>query len=362
MLCSFCSSDCRSFGVLPFEQQHPIRRPKRRERLVGILVLSPALSQVNNFLRKKIIGIPFPYNSPFVNNLSYKVVTNIVVSVQFIMQRLPAVPQLVGQVYQSQSSPKELDAAQMLLVGRATEGASASDKKKYQDKVIAQHEALIWRVRMAVFLNTVAWQIMLPATPAMMIQVAGGNTVAAEEVLTYLGAVASAIQFLITPALGRLSDRIGRQPVLILCPILCAFIRTSFFLVGTGKTLDMSSVVMSAVADRIVAGALFQWFFTVLKAVLVDVYAGHGEALARVYGSTISAPYGLGLLLGPYFGTQLQRITTKPRHSALVAAVVSVVQSHTTNNKNVTQSYRTCHMGHVIWDISYGTCHMGYII
>ena len=145
------------------------------------------------------------------------------------------------------------------------------------------------QVRAAVFLNTVAWGVMLPATPAMLIQVAGGNTVAAEYVLRYLGAIASVgtirwqvrcdtfatvslfafpqHNFALLLHLAVSVTASGENPFLS-SALSCgkgltrflphnlidftnsAFIRITFFITGTGGMLDMPSVVASAMADR----------------------------------------------------------------------------------------------------------------
>jgi MFS family permease len=125
-----------------------------------------------------------------------------------------------------------------------------------------------------------------------------------------LVAIYSLLHFLLAPLWGRLSDRIGRRPVLLIG------------LVGT-----LGSSLLFAVADsfallvlsRIVAGSLGATL-NVTQAYAADLTTP--ERRTRVMG-LVGAAFGVGFILGPTIGGITSALT--PAAPGLAASVISAV-------------------------------------
>ncbi len=99
----------------------------------------------------------------------------------------------------------------------------------------------------------------------------------------------SAMQFVFAPLWGRLSDRVGRRPVLLVSIALSA---VAFFLSGLSRTF------LALLLTRLFAGAATA-NIAIAQAYVADVTAP--EDRARGMG-VIGAAFGLGFVLGPPIG------------------------------------------------------------
>ncbi|HZZ85285.1 MAG TPA: MFS transporter [Anaeromyxobacteraceae bacterium] len=99
----------------------------------------------------------------------------------------------------------------------------------------------------------------------------------------------SAMQFIFAPLWGRLSDRVGRRPVLLASIVLSA---VAFFLSGLSRTF------LALLLTRLFAGAATA-NIAIAQAYVADVTAP--EDRARGMG-IIGAAFGLGFVLGPPIG------------------------------------------------------------
>jgi len=99
----------------------------------------------------------------------------------------------------------------------------------------------------------------------------------------------SAMQFIFAPLWGRLSDRIGRRPVLLFSIVLSA---VAFFLSGLSRTF------LALLLTRLFAGGATA-NIAIAQAYVADVTAP--EDRARGMG-IIGAAFGLGFVLGPPIG------------------------------------------------------------
>ena len=101
-------------------------------------------------------------------------------------------------------------------------------------------------------------------------------------------------QFIAAPVVGRLSDRYGRKPLLILS-IAGTFL--SLILLGAAWALPI--VFMSRILDGLTGGNI-----TVAQSYISDVTSD--EERAKGLG-LIGAAFGLGFILGPFFGGLLSQ-------------------------------------------------------
>src|SRR5213083_1428786 len=137
---------------------------------------------------------------------------------------------------------------------------------------------------LTVFVNLVGFGIIIPLLP-FYAQTFGASPL----VIGFLFASFSLSQLLATPALGVLSDRWGRRPVLI------------FSLLGTVVSFAMLAVAHSLLmlfAARIVDG-LSGGNITTARAYIADITAE--ENRAKSFG-LLGAAFGLGFIVGPALG------------------------------------------------------------
>lgn len=136
---------------------------------------------------------------------------------------------------------------------------------------------------------------------------------------TLLSAVYSAMQFLFIPIWGRLSDRVGRRPVLV-----WSILATAIGMAGLGGSLVWGGTVAWLFAARIWSGIATANLGTA-SAYIADVTKP--EERAKGMG-LIGIAFGLGFILGPSIGGPLAEISIYGRTGAVpcfVAAGLSVV-------------------------------------
>ncbi|MCB8920228.1 MAG: MFS transporter [Ardenticatenaceae bacterium] len=160
-----------------------------------------------------------------------------------------------------------------------------------------------------VFTNILGAGVILPILPLL----AEGEFQATALQATTLSAVYFAAQFVAAPWLGRLSDRIGRRPVLIVSQIGTVFSFILFIFAGPiGQTLtDMGwqlgisgglfMLYVARLLDGITGGNI-----TTAQAYITDITPP--EARAQALG-IISGAFGMGFIFGPAFGGLLANVS-----------------------------------------------------
>ena len=163
---------------------------------------------------------------------------------------------------------------------------------------------------LTIFVNLVGFGIIIPLLPFY------AETFGASPLqIGLLFAVFSLCQLAAAPALGDLSDRYGRRPVLV------------FSLAGTVVSFVMLAVAHSVAmlfAARIVDG-LSGGNISTARAYVADVTAPKDRA--RAYG-LIGAAFGLGFIFGPALSGVLARISyTAPIWAAAAITLVATVMA-----------------------------------
>ena len=160
------------------------------------------------------------------------------------------------------------------------------------------------------FVNFVGIGALIPILPYTVIENLGYS----ETVMTALLASFALAMFIANPILGRLSDKVGRQPVLLISLII-----------GTAAHLwfALSNDILSMFAARIIAG-LSAGNIGVIQAIIAD--NSKPEARARIMGF-LGAAIGSGFVLGPAIGGLLGGLGDGPVHQVpfLVAALFSFI-------------------------------------
>ncbi len=168
---------------------------------------------------------------------------------------------------------------------------------------------------LTVFLDLLGFGIVLP----FLAEEARDGFHTTAFVGTLLSAIYSLMQFLFVPVWGRLSDRIGRRPVLVV-----SVGATAIGMTALGVALGWSHSVLWLFAARMFSGIATANLGTA-SAYIADVTKP--EDRARGMG-LIGMAFGLGFILGPGIGGALSDITINGRHgpvACFAAAGLSVV-------------------------------------
>jgi len=163
---------------------------------------------------------------------------------------------------------------------------------------------------LTIFVNLVGFGIIIPLLP-FYAETFGASPL----VIGLLFAIFSLCQLLAAPALGDISDRYGRRPVLV------------FSLAGTVISFVMLAIAHSVTmlfAARIVDG-LSGGNISTARAYVADVTEPKDRA--RAYG-LIGAAFGLGFILGPALSGILSKISyTAPIWAAAAVTLVATVMA-----------------------------------
>jgi MFS family permease len=181
--------------------------------------------------------------------------------------------------------------------------------------VLGVRKPLLGAIFLTVFLDLVGFGLVLP----FLAEEARDGFHTSAFVGTLLGAVYSLMQFLFVPVWGRLSDRIGRRPVMV-----SSVAATCIGMTGLGLGLAYGDHVAWLFAARIFSGIATANLGTA-SAYIADVTPP--EERARGMG-LIGMAFGLGFILGPALGGALSDVTINGRHgpvACFVAAGLSVV-------------------------------------
>jgi MFS family permease len=161
---------------------------------------------------------------------------------------------------------------------------------------------------LTVFIDLVGFGIIIPVLPLY-----AEHFHASPVAIGWLTGIYSGMQIIFTPILGKLSDRFGRRPVLI---VSIAGTAIGFALMGMATALPLLFVA------RILAG-ITGGNISIPQAYIADVTAP--EQRSRAMGM-IGAAFGLGFTFGPLIGGIMSRISySAPFYFAAGLAVVNAL-------------------------------------
>jgi len=157
-----------------------------------------------------------------------------------------------------------------------------------------------------VFIDLLGYSLFLPLLPYYVADLGG-----APAIVGVLVASNALAQFFAAPVIGRLSDRFGRRPLLILS---IAGTLVSFLVLGLVEPL---AVLVAGLAPRQIAAGSAALFVLFLSRVLDGLFGGD-VSLARAYITDVTdetnrarglgmigAAFGLGFIIGPAMGGML---------------------------------------------------------
>ncbi|HKE07487.1 MAG TPA: TCR/Tet family MFS transporter [Candidatus Acidoferrum sp.] len=140
-----------------------------------------------------------------------------------------------------------------------------------------------------VSLDFLAFGIIAPVLPNLIIQFEGGNIARASDITGYFGFAWNLMQFLFLPVLGAWSDRFGRRPVIL---ISCLGLGLDYIFMALAPTLRW------LFAGRLISGITASNVSTAF-AYITDVTPPEGRA--QRFG-LLGAAFGMGFVIGPALG------------------------------------------------------------
>src|SRR5580692_4105694 len=144
-------------------------------------------------------------------------------------------------------------------------------------------------ILITVTLDFLAFGIIAPVLPNLIIAFEGGNMARAADITGYFGFAWNLMQFLFLPVLGAWSDRFGRRPVIL---ISCLGLGLDYIFMALAPSLRWLFV------GRIISGITTSNVSTAF-AYIADVTPA--ENRAKRYGM-LGAAFGLGFVIGPAVG------------------------------------------------------------
>lgn len=149
------------------------------------------------------------------------------------------------------------------------------------------------------------------------------------QIITMLGTAFFAAQFVAGPFLGRLSDKYGRVPVLIVSQIGTA---VSFLLLGTAQGVAM--LFFARILDGVTGGNII-----VAQAYITDITTREKRTESLGY---VFAVFGLGFMIGPALGATLSAAfgPRVPYYMAAAAAFVVVLLTWFTLDETLSPEQR----------------------
>ena len=161
---------------------------------------------------------------------------------------------------------------------------------------------------LTVFIDLMGFGIVIPILPLY-----AEHFHASPVAIGWLTGIYSGMQIIFTPILGKLSDRFGRRPVLLVSIVGTA---AGFALMGFAHSLTL------LFAGRILAG-ITGGNISIPQAYIADVTAPENRSRAM---GMISAAFGLGFTFGPLIGGLMSRISYgAPFFFAAALAVANAV-------------------------------------
>lgn len=137
---------------------------------------------------------------------------------------------------------------------------------------------------MVVFIDLLGFGVVIPILPILIERIGGGAFLVGVVIALF-----SLFQFLASPILGRLSDKYGRKPVLVLSSLINSL---SYFLIFFSQTFLIIFIA------RIIAG-IGSANLSVAQAYIADSTSSH-ERTKKM--SLVGAAFGLGFIIGPLLG------------------------------------------------------------
>ena len=174
--------------------------------------------------------------------------------------------------------------------------------------MITRARAAFIFIFITVLLDMVAFGVIIPVLPQLIVTLEGGDTASAAGVFGIFGTAFAFMQFLSAPFLGALADRFGRRPVILLSNL---GLGADYVVMALAPTIPILFV------GRLISGITSSSFSTA-GAYVADVTPP--EKRAARFGM-LGVAFGIGFIIGPALGGFLASVDLRAPFWA--AAVLS---------------------------------------
>jgi len=161
-----------------------------------------------------------------------------------------------------------------------------------------RRNAAVGFILITALIDVLSFGILIPVLPHLIEHLMGGNTARAAQVYGLFATAWALMQFLFSPLLGMLSDRLGRRPVIL---ISCFGLGIDFIVMALAPTLWW--LLLGRLVSGITAAS-----FTTANAYIADVTVP--EKRAAAFGM-VGAAWGVGFVIGPALGGYLAGINER---------------------------------------------------
>jgi DHA1 family tetracycline resistance protein-like MFS transporter len=175
---------------------------------------------------------------------------------------------------------------------------------------VPRHRAALTFIFVTVMLDMLAFGIIIPVLPHLIVQLIGGSIAKAAAWTGAFGTLFMLMQFIFSPVQGALSDRFGRRTVILI---------SSFGLGIDFIAMALAPALWLLFVGRAVSGVCAASFSTA-NAYIADITAKDKRAAA--FG-TLGAAFGIGFIVGPALGGFLGHLHV--RLPFWTAAVLSLI-------------------------------------
>jgi multidrug resistance protein len=176
------------------------------------------------------------------------------------------------------------------------------------DSTPARRNTALWIILSILLLDVIGLTILFPVVPYIVQRYSSSAST-----VTSLSVIYAVMQFIAAPALGQISDRIGRRPVLLWSVFGSA---VGYFLFGIGGALWV--LLLSRFIDGVTGGNV-----STASAYIADVSKPHERAKNF---ALIGVAWGFGFIIGPALGGLASQISLEaPAYLAGILSFINVI-------------------------------------
>jgi DHA1 family tetracycline resistance protein-like MFS transporter len=176
---------------------------------------------------------------------------------------------------------------------------SSSSSPRYLSTFLEQLSTTTGRICLVLFLDVLAFSVVIPVLPSLILSITNGDAGQAAFLQGCASALDGIIKFLFQPLLGRLSDSVGRKPIL------------AYSLVGSAVSFGLY-VIHPSVETLFISHALHgltQCTFLICSSAIADDQHDpeNSENLTHSFG-LVGVALGVAFVLGPVVGGALTNV------------------------------------------------------
>lgn len=172
--------------------------------------------------------------------------------------------------------------------GRLKEPAPSTSPDRYVSTPMAR-----WLLVLMVFISVLSNALISQAVPTALLEAYGNDRIRTARMLGRLSSCGALVDVLLTPQLGRLSDTIGRRPLMLVAPCMALMLRAA---------AAWRPGIALLMCLRVLGTTLTSTYLVCLRASLADAhrFEGTGKLTGRLglMQASNGAAYALGMLLG----------------------------------------------------------------